>query len=322
MAITGQLSYPLNSENARPFGILRAYLSCVETAAGAGDETPVEAEAALRWGSLWMKRASFQVSLSEMLDFQEGMPVRRTPFCMIQNSSASLQCCTWAEVRSMAGGAILRPTFVSPRASAPWHWAQDPRNTSCPWLTTSSVSGSGFFIFPASNGMVTSLAALARLVSSREGCLPAVQPCSKAPSTAPITPSISLCFSATLRSPPRHPPIHGRPTDSLIGSGMVCSPSQRKFSKPDPAFVTPWKLLMSLELECGGGLFLLRQVTPPARHDFPFLLRRCQRAGTGRRRCPILSRSSRRGGRQYLHCHMAAICKLATPSPLCGERYN
>src|SRR5271170_74703 len=214
-----------------------------------------------------MKRASFQVSLSEMLDFQEGMPVRRTPFWMIQNSSASLQCCTWAELRSMAGGFMLRPRSASPRAFAPWHWAQDPRNTSWPWLTTSSVSGSGFFIFPASNGMVTSLAALARPVSSWEGCLPAVQPCSKAPSMAPITPSIRLCFSATLRSPPRHPPIHDRPTDSLIASGMVCSPSQRKFSKPDPACVTPWKLLMSLELECGGSLLLLRHVTPLTRRD-------------------------------------------------------
>src|SRR5271170_3927799 len=109
MEITGQLSYPLNSANARPPGILRAYLSCVEMAACPDDGTAVEAEAASRWGSLWMKRASFQVSLSEMLDFQEGMPVRRTPFCMIQKSSASLQCCTWAELRSMAGGAMLRP---------------------------------------------------------------------------------------------------------------------------------------------------------------------------------------------------------------------
>src|SRR5580700_11222403 len=176
MAITGQPSYPRNSENASPFGTLRAYLSCAELAACAFDGTAVEAEAASRRGRLWMKRASFQVSLSEMLDRQEGMPVRRTPFCMIQNSSASLQCCTWAELRSMAGGAMLRPTVVSPRASAPWHWAQDPRNTSWPWLTTSSVSGSGFFIFPASNGMVTSLAALARLVSSWEGGLPAAQP--------------------------------------------------------------------------------------------------------------------------------------------------
>src|SRR5271170_3644106 len=221
MEITGQLSYPLNSENARPPGILRAYLSCVEVTACAGDGTAVEAEAASSWGTLWMKRASFQVSLSEMLDFHEGMPVRRTPFCMIQNSSASLQCCTWAEVRSMAGGFMLRPMLVSPRASAPWHWAQEPRNTSWPWLTTSSVSGSGFFILPASNGMVTSLAALARLVSPCEGGLPAEQPGSKAPSIALVTPSISLCFS------------EGRPTDFLVSSGMVSSPSQRKFSEPD-----------------------------------------------------------------------------------------
>src|SRR5271154_3488165 len=109
MEITGQLSYPLNSENARPFGILRVYLSCVEVAVCACDGTAVEAEAASRLGSLWMKRASFQMSLSEMLDFQEGMPVRRTPFCMIQNSPASLQCCTWDEVRSMAGGFMLCP---------------------------------------------------------------------------------------------------------------------------------------------------------------------------------------------------------------------
>src|SRR6202167_758586 len=139
MEITGQPSYPLNSENARPFGILRAYLSCVEAAACACDGTAVEAEAASSRGRLWMKRASFQVSLAEMLDFQEGMPVKRTAFWMIQNSSASLQCCTWGELRSMTGGFMLRPTFVSPRASAPWQWAQDPRNTSCPWLTTSSV---------------------------------------------------------------------------------------------------------------------------------------------------------------------------------------
>src|SRR5271165_247640 len=109
MEITGQLSYPLNSENARPFGILRAYLSCVEMAACACDPTAVEAEGALRWGRSWMKRASFHVSFSETLDFQEGIPVRRTPFCMIQNSSASFQCCTWGEVRSMAGGFMLRP---------------------------------------------------------------------------------------------------------------------------------------------------------------------------------------------------------------------
>src|SRR5208283_5868932 len=98
MAITGQLSYPLNSENARPFGTLRAYLSCMEMPACACDVTAVEAEAASRRGRLWMKRASSQVSLSETLDRQEGMPVRRTPFCMIQNSSASLQCCTWCEL--------------------------------------------------------------------------------------------------------------------------------------------------------------------------------------------------------------------------------
>src|SRR5277367_1557194 len=148
MEITGQLSYPLNSENARPPGILRVYLSCAETAACAWDGTAAEAEAALRRGRLWMKRVSFQVSLSEMLDFQEGMPVRRTPFWMTQNNSPSLQCCTWAELRSMAGGFMLRPMLVSPRASAPWHWAQDPRNTSWPWLRTSSDTGSGFFIFP------------------------------------------------------------------------------------------------------------------------------------------------------------------------------
>src|ERR1700733_11574103 len=32
MATTGQLSYPLNSENASPFGTLSAYLSSVEAA--------------------------------------------------------------------------------------------------------------------------------------------------------------------------------------------------------------------------------------------------------------------------------------------------
>src|ERR1700722_13431275 len=184
MEITGQPSYPLNSENARPFGTLRVYLSCVEMVRCGCDGTAVEAEAAPVEGSLWMKRASFQASSAEMLDFQAGMPVRRTPFWMIQNSSASLQCCTWAELRSMAGGAMLRPMFVSPRASAPWHWAQEPRNTSWPWLRTSSVSGRGFFIFPASNGMVTSLAALARLVSPWEGALSAMQPGSNAASIA------------------------------------------------------------------------------------------------------------------------------------------
>src|SRR6202034_3634256 len=198
MEITGQLSYPLNSENARPFGTLRAYLSCVEMAVPACDWTAVGAAAAPRRGRLWMKRTSFQVSLSEVVDFQEGMPVRRTPFCMIQNSSASVQCCTWGELRSMAGGFMLRPMLVSPRASAPWHWAQDPRNTSCPWVRTSADTGSGFFIFPASSGMVTSLAALARLVSPWEGALSAVQPASKAPSIAMITPSISLCSKAAL----------------------------------------------------------------------------------------------------------------------------
>src|ERR1700689_1391549 len=99
-----QSSYPLNSENARPFSILRVYLSCAETGARACDPTAVEAEAASRRGILWMKRASFQVSFSEMLDCQEGMPVRRTPFRMIQNSSPSLQCCTWGERMSAAGG--------------------------------------------------------------------------------------------------------------------------------------------------------------------------------------------------------------------------
>jgi len=48
---------------------------------------------------------------------------------------------------------------------------------------------------------------------------------------------------------------------------MECSPLQRKFSKPDLACVTPWKLLKSLELECGGGLLLLRHVTPLTRRD-------------------------------------------------------
>src|SRR5450631_3428394 len=104
-----QSSYPLNSENARPFGTLRAYLSCAEMAACACDGTAVEAEAASSRGRLWMKCASFQVSLSEMLDCQEGMPVRRTPFRMIQNSSPSVQCCTWGEFKSAAGGFMLRP---------------------------------------------------------------------------------------------------------------------------------------------------------------------------------------------------------------------
>src|SRR5208337_2408691 len=107
MAITGQLSYPLNSENARPLGILTAYLSSVETVACACDGVAVDAEVVSRRGRLWMKYVSFQVSFSEMLDCQAGMPVRRTPFCMIQNSSASLQCCTCDELRSMAGGAML-----------------------------------------------------------------------------------------------------------------------------------------------------------------------------------------------------------------------
>ena len=95
----------------------------------------------------------------------------------------------------------------------------------------SRAAGSSFCLLP--NGMATSLAALARLVSSREGCLSAAQPGSKPPSIALITPSISFCFNAALRSPPRHPPIHGRPTDSLVSSVMVCSPSRRKFSKAD-----------------------------------------------------------------------------------------
>jgi hypothetical protein len=67
MAITGHPSYALNSENARPFDIFRPYLSCVEVAACASDRAAVEAEAASMRGMLWMKRASFQVSLSEML---------------------------------------------------------------------------------------------------------------------------------------------------------------------------------------------------------------------------------------------------------------
>src|ERR1700761_3251759 len=132
MAITGQLSYPLNSENARPFGTLRAYLSWVETAVWSGDGLAVDADAVLRWGSWWMKRVSAQVSLAEMLDRQEGMPVRRTPFCMIQNNSASLQCCTWDELRSMATGFMRGPMSESPRPSGPWHWAQEPRKISWP----------------------------------------------------------------------------------------------------------------------------------------------------------------------------------------------
>jgi hypothetical protein len=32
IAITGQSSYPLNSENASPFGTCRVYLSCAEIA--------------------------------------------------------------------------------------------------------------------------------------------------------------------------------------------------------------------------------------------------------------------------------------------------
>src|SRR5580658_1593353 len=125
--ITGQFSYPLNSENARPFGTLRVYLSCAETGPCDDAGAAVDAEAARR-GRPWMNRASFHVSSVEILDFQAGMPVRRTPFCMIQKSSASLQCCTWDEFRSMAGGFMLRPTSVSPFAAAPWHCAQEPRN--------------------------------------------------------------------------------------------------------------------------------------------------------------------------------------------------
>src|SRR5208282_639273 len=228
-----QSSYPLNSENARPFGTLRVYLSCAEMGACDCDWTAVEAAAASRRGRLWMKRASFQVSSSETLDFQEGMPVRRTPFCMIQNSSPSLQCCTWVECKSAAGGYMFRPRELCPRPSAPWQRAQDSRNTAWPWLATSSVSGSGFFTFPASNGMTTSLAALASVVSSFEGCLSAVQPGSKAHSIALITPSISLCFGAALRSRPPHLPIRSRFIDSVACSGTVCSPLPKKFSKHD-----------------------------------------------------------------------------------------
>src|SRR5271165_1809887 len=233
METTCQSSYPLNSENARPFGTLRVYLSCVETTGCVCDWTATEAEAAPLRGRLWMKRASFQVSSSEMVDFQAGMPVRRTPFCMIQNSSPSLQCWTWAEVRSMAGGSMWLPIEVPPCASPPWQREQDPRNTCWPWLTTSLVSGSGFFMFPASNGMTTSFAALARLVSSLEGCLFAEQPTSKAHNIPLITPSVSLRLSATPRPPTPHPPInsgeHDRPTDFVTSSDMVRSPSQKIF---------------------------------------------------------------------------------------------
>ncbi len=90
---------------------------------------------------------------------------------------------------------MLRPMEVVPRASGPWQKRQDPRNTCWPWLTTSSVSGSGFRFFPASNGMTTSLAALATEVSSREGFLSAVQPESKAASIAPITASSFMAGS-------------------------------------------------------------------------------------------------------------------------------
>jgi hypothetical protein len=41
----------------------------------------------------------------------------------------------------------------------------------------------------------------------------------------------------------------------------------KKVSRPDLACVTPWKLLMSRELECGGGLLLLRHGTPRTRRD-------------------------------------------------------
>jgi hypothetical protein len=92
-----------------------------------------------------------------------------------------------------------------------------------------------------------------------------------APSIALITPSISLCFSAPLRSLPPRLPTRGRPTDSLMSSGMVHSPLQRKLSKPDLACATPWKPLMSLELECGDGLLLLRPVTPLTQRDVVYL---------------------------------------------------
>jgi hypothetical protein len=54
-------------------------------------------------------------------------------------------------------------------------------------------------------------------------------------------------------------------------AGQEEDPNKRKFAKPDLA--CPWKLLMSLELECGVGLHLLRHVTPLKRRDL-FLLRR------------------------------------------------
>jgi hypothetical protein len=37
-----------------------------------------------------------------------------------------------------------------------------------------------------------------------------------------------LRFSATLQSPPHHLPIHGRPTDFVTSSDMVCAPSNKK----------------------------------------------------------------------------------------------
>src|SRR4029077_16415530 len=43
IAITGQSSYPLNSENASPFGICRVYLSCAEIATPAA-KTAIDAE--------------------------------------------------------------------------------------------------------------------------------------------------------------------------------------------------------------------------------------------------------------------------------------
>src|SRR5690242_2795871 len=122
-----------------------------------------------RFGSALMKFTSFQVCSTDSIDFHDGIPVRATPFWMIQKSSASVQCCTCGEVRSIAGGYIAVPSWLSAWPSAEWHNEQDRWYICDPSWIDSGVEPTGFLRFFASTGITTSFAASAKACSTVEG---------------------------------------------------------------------------------------------------------------------------------------------------------
>src|SRR5271156_3409609 len=104
----------------------------------------------------------------------------------------------------------------------------------------------------------------------------AVAPASAADTrAAPDTPASSTPSCGQARTPVPLPagsaPPHELPV-ALLHTVPPCTclrcPTETHFSQwRRTSFVTPWEHLMPLEPECGGGLLLLRHVTPLTRRD-------------------------------------------------------